>query len=115
MSLETPTVRDHKLVRLAAAIAGLLCIAFAVRTAAAWKRYHHIDPTAGVWTAAALDARDGTLYRPIESDLGYGGSRYAPLHIVLQAGLMRAGLGPVVFSSSSLWLIVTGKIPVRQA
>lgn len=95
MTLEAPIDRDRKLIPLAAAIAGLLCIAFAVRTAAAWKRYHHIDPTAGVWTAAALDARDGILYRPIESNLGYGGSRYAPLHIVLQAGLMRAGLGPV--------------------
>ena len=35
------------------------------------------------------------LYRPIVSDIGYGGSRYAPLHVVLQAGLMRWGMGPV--------------------
>jgi len=62
---------------------------------AAWKTYHHVDPTAGVWTAAALDARDGILYRPIESEIGYGGSRYAPLHIVLHAGLIRLGMGPV--------------------
>jgi len=93
----TPTapIADRRFPRLMFCAAALLCVAFTFRMAAAWKCYHHIDPTAGTWTAAAIDARDGTLYRPIESPLGYGGSRYAPLHIVLQAGLMRAGMGPV--------------------
>jgi hypothetical protein len=94
MTLTAP-IADRKFSRPMLCAAALLCVAFTFRMAAAWKCYHHIDPTAGTWTAAALDARDGTLYRPIESSLGYGGSRYAPLHIILQAALMRAGMGPV--------------------
>jgi len=90
-----PAIPQDKFSRLMLCAAALLCVAFAIRTAAAWKCYHHIDPTAGTWTAAAIDASDGMLYRPIESPLGFGGSRYAPLHIVLQAGLIRAGIGPV--------------------
>lgn len=86
---------ERKLAALMMAAAGFIVIAFSVRTAAAWKNYHQLDPTAGVWTAAAVDARDGMLYRPIVSDIGYGGSRYAPLHVILQAGLMRWGMGPV--------------------
>ncbi|MGD0768224.1 MAG: hypothetical protein ABSB42_08525 [Tepidisphaeraceae bacterium] len=94
MNVESPPF-DRRLARLMLCAAGLLCLAFGIRMVAAWKTYHHVDPTAGVWTAAALDAREGILYRPIESEIGYGGSRYAPLHIVLQAALMRMGMGPV--------------------
>jgi hypothetical protein len=75
--------------------AGFLCAAFGVFLVAAWKNYEHLNPTAGVWTAAAIDASKGVLYRPIESDIGYGGTRYAPLHIVLQGGLIHLGMGPV--------------------
>jgi hypothetical protein len=94
MNLECPLF-GRKLARLMFCAAGLLGIAFAIQMLAAWKTYHHVDPTAGVWTAAALDAREGILYRPIESPIGYGGSRYAPLHIVLHAALIRLGMGPV--------------------
>jgi hypothetical protein len=75
--------------------AGFLCTAFGLFLVAAWKNYEHLNPTAGVWTAAAIDASKGVLYRPIESDIGYGGTRYAPLHIVLQGGLIHLGMGPV--------------------
>jgi hypothetical protein len=94
INVESPAF-DRRLARLMLCAAGLLCLAFGIRMLAAWKTYHHVDPTAGVWTAAALDARDGILYRPIESEIGYGGSRYAPLHIVLHAALIRLGMGPV--------------------
>ena len=77
MNVESP-ISDVKLARLMFCAAGLLGIAFGIQMLAAWKTYHHVDPTAGVWTAAALDARDGILYRPIESPLGYGGSRLRP-------------------------------------
>jgi hypothetical protein len=43
----------------------------------------------GIWTALAIDLKDGIFYRPIESDLGYGGTRYFPLHILLQSTLTR--------------------------
>ncbi len=95
MTAQTATQHSRALNQFVGWTAALLSLAFVIRTGVAWKTYHHIDPTSGVWAAAALDARDGTLYRPIESPLGYGGSRYAPLHIVLQATLMRAALGPV--------------------
>jgi hypothetical protein len=93
--MQAESAWERKLVGLMLATAGFIAVTFLVETAAAWKNYHQIDPTAGVWTAAAVDARQGMLYRPIVSDIGYGGSRYAPLHIVLQAGLMRLGMGPV--------------------
>ncbi|MGD0542235.1 MAG: hypothetical protein ABSB33_12030 [Tepidisphaeraceae bacterium] len=98
--------------RIVAAMAIFIVITFSVRLWAAWKNYHQIDPTAGVWTAAALDARQGMLYRPIVSDIGYGGSRYAPLHVVLQAGLMRIGLGPVasgyLLDAGGVVLVIAG-------
>jgi hypothetical protein len=76
-------------------VAAFVCAAFVVFLVAAWKNYEHLNPTAGVWTTAAIDLSHGVLYRPVVSDLGYGGTRYAPLHIVLQGGLIRAGMGPV--------------------
>jgi hypothetical protein len=94
-STQPPAAAERQLVRLMIAMAIFVVATFSIRLAAAWKNYHQVDPTAGVWTAAAVDARDGMLYRPIVSDIGYGGSRYAPLHVVLQAGLMRIGMGPV--------------------
>ena len=55
--------------------AQLFFAAFSVFLVAAWKNYEHLNPTAGVWTASAIDASKGVLYRPIESDIGYGGTR----------------------------------------
>jgi hypothetical protein len=93
--LQKPMDARTKLGWVMVCAAGFLCIAFGVFLVAAWKNYEHLNPTAGVWTAAAIDASHGILYRPIESYLGYGGTRYAPLHIVLQGGLIHAGMGPV--------------------
>ncbi len=51
--------------------------------------------TSGVWAALAVDLVDGTFYRPILSEIGYGGTRYVPLHFVLHAGLIRMFNAPV--------------------
>lgn len=53
------------------------------------------DPS-GTWTALAIDLAHGEFYRPLVSDDGFGGTRYFPLHVVLHAGAIKLGLGPVV-------------------
>jgi hypothetical protein len=53
------------------------------------------DTTSGVWTALADDVAHGDLYRPVQSSLGYGGTRYMPLFFSLHGGLMALGMSPV--------------------
>jgi len=53
------------------------------------------DPS-GTWTGLAVDLANGEFYRPLVSDDGFGGTRYFPLHVVLHAGAIKLGLGPVV-------------------
>jgi hypothetical protein len=43
----------------------------------------------------AIDARDGLLYRPVVSEIGYGGTRYAPLHALIHAALLKLGVDPI--------------------
>lgn len=52
------------------------------------------DPS-GTWTALAVDLANGEFYRPLVSADGFGGTRYFPLHVVLQASAIKLGLGPV--------------------
>lgn len=52
------------------------------------------DPS-GTWAGLAVDLANGELYRPLVSDDGFGGTRYFPLHVVLHAGAIKLGLGPV--------------------
>jgi hypothetical protein len=60
-----------------------------------WREGVALTPTSGTWIALAVDLKHGVFYRPMYGDLGYGGTRYLPLHFVLHALLMRVGLGPV--------------------
>lgn len=53
------------------------------------------DPS-GTWTGLAIDLANGEFYRPVVADDGFGGTRYFPLHVVLHAGAIKLGLGPVV-------------------
>ncbi|MGD0461457.1 MAG: hypothetical protein ABSB74_03110 [Tepidisphaeraceae bacterium] len=78
-----------------AVAAGLIVICFGVRLTVSWRNYGDLANEGGIWTTLALDANDGVLYRPLVSDLGYGGTRYGPLHVLLHAGLIRAGIPPV--------------------
>jgi len=64
----------------------------------------------GTWLALGVDLRDGVLYRPLIGELGFGGTRYFPLWIIVHAALMRAGLSPLAAGhlisvvSAGLWI-----------
>jgi hypothetical protein len=60
-----------------------------------WRTDFNMSGAAGAWTALAADLKNGVFYRPLYGPLGYGGTRYFPLHFVIQAGLMSAGLHEV--------------------
>lgn len=47
-----------------------------------------ISVSSGIWTALASEFHSGLLYRPVISDIGYGGVRYFPLLILLQSWMM---------------------------
>ena len=72
-----------------------------------WRGGLPYDATSGVWTALADDVAHGTLYRPVHSSLGYGGTRYMPLFFVLHGLLMRAG-APAV--AAGLTLTIAGLV-----
>ncbi len=44
--------------------------------------------SSGVWTSLANDFSHGIFYRPLNSDIGYGGTRYMPLFFVLHGFLI---------------------------
>jgi hypothetical protein len=82
--------------RAAVVVAALLLICISVRSVAAWKYWGDLDHNSpGTWLCMAMDAADGVLYRPMHSDLGYGGTRYAPLFPVMIAAFVKAGAGAV--------------------
>src|SRR5882757_3985947 len=60
-----------------------------------WPGALPYDSTSGVWTSLADDVARGDLYRPVQSELGYGGTRYLPLFFVLHGMLIKAGLAPI--------------------
>jgi len=76
-------------------VAALLVCCFCARTFASWWNWGDLDHASGTWIAMAIDARDGVLYRPIVSEIGYGGTRYAPLHALIQAGLLELHVDPI--------------------
>jgi hypothetical protein len=97
--------RKISLAAIAAAVLLLICIG--ARSFASWKYWGDLDHNSpGTWLCMAMDARDGVLYRPVESNLGYGGTRYAPLFPVLIAAFMRAGTSAVA-GGFSVGLIAT--------
>jgi len=51
--------------------------------------------TSGVWLGLAWDFADGVFYRPIISDISYGGTRYVPIFFMLHGSLIALGLPPV--------------------
>ena len=93
------------------AVTALLGLAMLARMAVALPRQSRLTNESGIWSALAIDyAKHGVLYRPIDGPLGFGGTRYFPLHVLAQGTLMRAGLGPVaagyaiIFASAALLL-----------
>lgn len=78
--------------------AAIFVISLSVRLISSCQNYGDLDHNApGTWVAMAVDARHGLFYRDIVSPIGYGGTRYAPVMVVLYAGLL--GLGLNAFTS----------------
>ncbi len=69
-----------------------------------WPGSMPITDTSGVWITLADDAARGDLYRPLQSDLGTGGTRYMPLFFSLHAAAINLGF-PLVGSGVALTLI----------
>jgi len=77
---------NHKLPRVALAIAGLLLFALTIlRAVESWSNDSHLDHVAGIWVAHAIDLTHGTFYRPATGPYGYGVTRYFPLFFCLHA------------------------------
>ena len=85
---------DRILSLLFVAAAGAFALLALAMVYTGWRAGLGLTPTSGTWTALAADLKHGTFYRPMYGELGYGGTRYLPLHFVLQAALMMLGLGP---------------------
>lgn len=74
----------------------------------------NMSGAAGSWTALAADLKNGVFYRPLYGPLGYGGTRYFPLHFVLQAALMQCGINGInagrLLELSSLITLIAGTV-----
>jgi hypothetical protein len=91
----------------------LLTLLFGLRVFWCCKYAHTLDHASGTWSALAYDFSHGTFYRPLYAEqLGYGGTRYFPLHFVLQGSLMRLGVGAIaaghLIEISSVLLLLAG-------
>jgi hypothetical protein len=68
--------------------------------------------SSGVWTSLANDFSNGTFYRPLKGDMGYGGTRYMPLFFVLHGFLIPlfkdAFLAGVVLTLASAFFMCLG-------
>ena len=76
------------------------------------------DTTSGVWTALAVDYAHGHFYRPIVSDLGYGGTRYMPVYFMYLGTLIAHGLDPItagiVAMQSTVLAMLAGLVMVLR-
>jgi len=83
----------------------------------AHRSLYNIGWVSGVWLGLARDLVDGVFYRPLISEIGYGGTRYMPLHFSLLAALMKLGVPPIaaglvvslaaavaLFSALAVWM-----------
>jgi hypothetical protein len=64
----------------------------------AWRVYRvhgYLDHVAGSWATLAFDFAHGVLYRPLFSEIGFGGTRFMPLYFSGHAGLIAVGVGPI--------------------
>ena len=77
---------------LAAAAVAIAAASFAAHAVVAISA-SHLDCVSGIWLALGRDVDAGHFYRPLTSDLGYGGTRYFPLFFLLIGGFLRLGAG----------------------
>jgi hypothetical protein len=78
--------------------------------------YRSIPP--GVWLALGRDLSDGVFYRPLVSEIGFGGTRYFPLHFTTIAAFLAAGLAPLtawaLSAALSLAMVSSGLFAVAR-
>jgi hypothetical protein len=89
------SLTPNALVLALSAAAGLTVVVFVAHAVLAMRGATYVGHVSGVWLGLARDFSDGVFYRPLLSDAGYGGTRYAPVLFVLVGALMRAGLTPL--------------------
>jgi hypothetical protein len=53
----------------------------------------YLDCVSGIWLALGRDVDAGHFYRPLLSELGYGGTRYFPLFFLIIGAFLRLGAG----------------------
>jgi hypothetical protein len=91
---------EHGLSRFARPLLLISLVVLVLTTIAqvwvSWRTDSMMDDVAGSWVALAADLKNGVFYRPLYGPLGYGGTRYFPLHFAVQAVLMKAGLDVVL-------------------
>ena len=77
------------------------------------SRLNHVS---GVWLTLATDLAEGTFYRPLIGDFGYGGTRFFPLHFTLHAILIKWGLSPLaagyLLTLAATFLMLSGLLLV---
>jgi hypothetical protein len=77
---------------LATAAVAIAAVSFVAHASVAMNA-GHLDCVSGIWLALGRDVEAGHFYRPLISDLGYGGTRYFPLFFLLIGGFLRLGAG----------------------
>ncbi|WP_349360263.1 hypothetical protein [Stappia sp.] len=102
----TPLLAITLLLTLAVGLADALHLALGY-----WGGGRTFDAeTSGVWTALALDAANGLVYRPVLAEDGYGGTRYMPVFFLLHGLAIRligdATLAGVLLMQASVILMV---------
>jgi hypothetical protein len=79
----------------------------------------YLTYVSGAWAALADDVAHGVLYRPLVSDIGYGGTRYFPLHFVIHGALHSLGLsliasGHLISLLSAAGVVIGGAVGLRR-
>lgn len=102
-----------RLTALSFIVAALIVLATVVRAIIFYSNGAFLSHATGAWATLANDLAQGLFYRPIySSEIGFGGTRYFPLHFSLQAlgykalgDLTTAGFLVTVISET---LLITG-------
>lgn len=105
--------RPRRAVRLAT-YAAVLALALAVLLAVGLLAAVHVDDrygvgaASGVWMGLSAALRDGVLYPAIYSDGFYGGTRYMPLPVVLEAGAATVSSELLVSAKLLIYAVAVG-------
>src|SRR5271154_4352746 len=101
--------------RLPLICAGFAAVGLLIVISARIYQGGYLSYVSGTWAALADDVAHGELYRPLISPLGYGGTRYFPLHFVLHGALVAIGVpmrmaGHAISVLSAVLLVCSGAI-----